>query len=303
MNSSKPDVINSPESDPNSTSPKWIQKRPTNEATRKPKRLLWTEELHMCFVSAVFELGVKMASPRALLDIMESQIQTEKVTTEHIKSHLQKYRIGYKRSRHELQTSSANSKKRSTKDTFKHARHPDSESTDSIKATNRANQCIRDSQIWKKREVPECEEKALVELPSPNMTQRQEGAIYYDHRLTCNDDVASDLSWDHGTDSLAMVQPAGRKFYNEQESSLFQANTLFVQAENQQAYDRLYPVQPEPEPVLVSGPSSHFTCEHPEPLAMIAVERDEGGLDLTSWSRLSLTVDPDEDELFDFLQS
>ncbi|KAG6608881.1 Two-component response regulator ARR18 [Phytophthora cinnamomi] len=67
----------------------------SGKTKRKTKRLVWTDELHFRFVSAVFELGVKNASPKALLALMETKNPTEGLTAEHIKSHLQKYRINY----------------------------------------------------------------------------------------------------------------------------------------------------------------------------------------------------------------
>lgn len=52
------------------------------------KRLVWTPELHERFVKAIDVIGLNQAVPKALLTIMN----VEGLTTEHVKSHLQKYR-------------------------------------------------------------------------------------------------------------------------------------------------------------------------------------------------------------------
>jgi len=51
------------------------------------------------FVGAVFKLGLKCSSPKVLMDLMP---MTETLTTEHIKSHLQKYRLHGHRSKEEF---------------------------------------------------------------------------------------------------------------------------------------------------------------------------------------------------------
>ncbi|EEY70167.1 uncharacterized protein PITG_19087 [Phytophthora infestans T30-4] len=56
-------------------------KRPRKKNKRPSKRFLWQEDLHLRFVAAIF-------------DRPDSGL-----TTEHRKSHLQKYRINYERSR------------------------------------------------------------------------------------------------------------------------------------------------------------------------------------------------------------
>jgi SHAQKYF class myb-like DNA-binding protein len=54
----------------------------------KKQRLEWTPELHGRFVAAVDKLGLKDATPKKILRIM----QVEGVTVDHVSSHLQKYR-------------------------------------------------------------------------------------------------------------------------------------------------------------------------------------------------------------------
>ncbi|KAG3003297.1 hypothetical protein PC121_g19199 [Phytophthora cactorum] len=70
---------------------------------RPSKRFLWQEDLHLRFVAAIFDLGLKNASPKTLLPMMNKSNPESGLTTEHLKSHLQKYRINYQRSRQEFQ--------------------------------------------------------------------------------------------------------------------------------------------------------------------------------------------------------
>ncbi|OQR85936.1 hypothetical protein ACHHYP_11163, partial [Achlya hypogyna] len=69
---------------------------------RRTKRFIWPDELHRLFVAAVFDVGLKNASPKALLTLMGSSACSSGLTTEHLKSHLQKYRLNYDRSRVEF---------------------------------------------------------------------------------------------------------------------------------------------------------------------------------------------------------
>ncbi|DBA02051.1 TPA: hypothetical protein N0F65_000298 [Lagenidium giganteum] len=69
---------------------------------RKTKRFIWPEELHRLFVAAIFDVGLKNASPKALLALMGGTGPHAGLTTEHLKSHLQKYRLNYERSRQEF---------------------------------------------------------------------------------------------------------------------------------------------------------------------------------------------------------
>lgn len=59
-----------------------------NESRIQKKRLVWTPELHDRFVRAIEEVGLAQAVPKTIVMIMN----VEGLTTEHVKSHLQKYR-------------------------------------------------------------------------------------------------------------------------------------------------------------------------------------------------------------------
>lgn len=69
---------------------------------RWSKRFAWPDELHRDFVSAVFDVGLKHSSPSAVLEQMPVH---EQVTTERIKSHLQKYRLHRQKSKKEFMSS------------------------------------------------------------------------------------------------------------------------------------------------------------------------------------------------------
>jgi SHAQKYF class myb-like DNA-binding protein len=69
---------------------------------RWSKRFTWPEDLHRDFVSAIFDVGLKHSSPSTILEHMPTH---EQVTTERIKSHLQKYRLHRVKSKKEFLTS------------------------------------------------------------------------------------------------------------------------------------------------------------------------------------------------------
>ena len=66
---------------------------------RWSKRFSWPEELHRDFVAAIFDVGLKHSSPSTLLEQMPKH---EQITTERIKSHLQKYRLHRVKSKKEF---------------------------------------------------------------------------------------------------------------------------------------------------------------------------------------------------------
>lgn len=69
---------------------------------RWSKRFAWPDELHRDFVSAVFDVGLKHSSPSSILEQMAPH---EQITTERIKSHLQKYRLHRQKSKKEFMSS------------------------------------------------------------------------------------------------------------------------------------------------------------------------------------------------------
>mmetsp|Transcript_562 Transcript_562/g.997 ORF Transcript_562/g.997 Transcript_562/m.997 type:complete len:555 (+) Transcript_562:158-1822(+) len=69
---------------------------------RWSKRFAWPDELHRDFVSAVFDVGLKHSSPSSLMEQMPPH---EQITTERIKSHLQKYRLHRQKSKKEFMAS------------------------------------------------------------------------------------------------------------------------------------------------------------------------------------------------------
>ncbi|XP_016748156.1 two-component response regulator ARR12 [Gossypium hirsutum] len=60
---------------------------------RKKSRVVWSAELHSKFVAAVNQLGMKNATPKKILELMNVQ----KLTTQNVGSHLQKFRLYLKR--------------------------------------------------------------------------------------------------------------------------------------------------------------------------------------------------------------
>ncbi|KAF1783405.1 Homeodomain-like [Phytophthora cactorum] len=244
---SKPDSIASAE--PNRGS--GNNSTPAGKPKRKTKRLLWTEELHLRFVSAVFELGVKNASPKALLAIQERKLAG---MLEVSVSHLQ---------------------------------------------------------------VPLLPIDAQ-QRPS-NKTQTSNGAYamhYYSKRmdfhrellLTRSVEVESGLSWANRMSNTGMTANGS---YNEQhESSFLQAwaNAEQLRQQQEQVYGRLHEQQQSVfhqtqdaapvAPVFMGG-------SKPEPPPRTNDENmdTDGGVDLTSWGRLSLTAESDDDDVFGFLRS
>eukprot|EP00644_Phytophthora_capsici_P000844 jgi/Phyca11/108937/e_gw1.16.181.1 len=69
-----------------------IAKPPRKQNKRPNKRFLWQEDLHLRFVAAIFDL-------RNPVQLMNQSDPASGLTTEHLKSHLQKYRMNYERSR------------------------------------------------------------------------------------------------------------------------------------------------------------------------------------------------------------
>ncbi|OWZ12158.1 hypothetical protein PHMEG_00014724 [Phytophthora megakarya] len=100
-------------------------RRPRKKHKRPSKRFLWQEDLHLRFVAAIFDLGLKNASPKLLLPLMNKTDPEPGLTTEHVKSHLQKYRMNYERSRREFKEICKNEVKRDRKKRRREERNSD----------------------------------------------------------------------------------------------------------------------------------------------------------------------------------
>ena len=61
---------------------------------------VWSESTHRMFVEAIYQVGIKHASPSVILENMT--LSDEAVTSERVKSHLQKYRKNKKKSKEEF---------------------------------------------------------------------------------------------------------------------------------------------------------------------------------------------------------
>lgn len=83
------------------SAPKGRKKSKETDA-RWSKRFTWPEELHRDFVSAVFDVGLKHSSPATILEHMPKHPQ---ISSERIKSHLQKYRVHRVKSKQEFMSS------------------------------------------------------------------------------------------------------------------------------------------------------------------------------------------------------
>ncbi|GMI15828.1 hypothetical protein TrVE_jg4371 [Triparma verrucosa] len=71
--------------------------------SRWQKRFVWPDSLHRLFVSSVFDVGLKSSTPSAILQVMgEANDYNGQVTTERIKSHLQKFRLHRQKSEKEF---------------------------------------------------------------------------------------------------------------------------------------------------------------------------------------------------------
>jgi len=70
----------------------------SSESKNPRKRFVWPEALHRDFVAAVFDVGLKNATPKAIMDMIP---QSQPLTADHVKSHLQKFRVHRDRARQE----------------------------------------------------------------------------------------------------------------------------------------------------------------------------------------------------------
>ncbi|KAJ8561929.1 hypothetical protein ON010_g7750 [Phytophthora cinnamomi] len=280
----------------------------SGKTKRKTKRLVWTDELHFRFVSAVFELGVKNASPKALL-----ANPTEGLTAEHIKSHLQKYRINYERSR--LETQKLNEK---------HAKR-----TMDVRGGSDSNPTTGHKPQWNTCDALLLEGEASEQHMHWTMQQRMD--FHRELLLTRSVEFTAGSSWATRMDNVytsgatnARAASNDGNYYEQGEqdkcdSSFLQAWASAEQLRQQEArvYGRLHQQQQslfsqqplftqDAMPVTpISVRNDHVAAQPPPPPDVDAQENTDAvdGMDLASWGRLSLTVDPDDDDIFGFLRS
>ena len=78
------------------------RKKAKDTDSRWSKRFSWPEDLHRDFVAAIFDVGLKHSSPSTILEHMPAH---EQITSERVKSHLQKYRLHRIKSKREFMSS------------------------------------------------------------------------------------------------------------------------------------------------------------------------------------------------------
>jgi SHAQKYF class myb-like DNA-binding protein len=69
-------------------------------ACEDPSEEMWPQELHRCFVSALFDCGVRNSSPSVIMENMS--MRPAMLTSERVKSHLQKFRKRKEKARDEF---------------------------------------------------------------------------------------------------------------------------------------------------------------------------------------------------------
>lgn len=72
-------------------------------ARRSDEECGWSQDIHSMFVSAMYDVGMKHSSPSVILEHMTKK--SPAITTERIKSHLQKYRASKQKSKQEFMDS------------------------------------------------------------------------------------------------------------------------------------------------------------------------------------------------------
>ncbi|EED95238.1 predicted protein [Thalassiosira pseudonana CCMP1335] len=88
--------------DPSESNHSRKKAKATGIDNRWSKRFTWPDELHRDFVSAIFDVGLKHSSPSAILEYMAANPD---LTSERVKSHLQKYRLNRQKSKKEFMMS------------------------------------------------------------------------------------------------------------------------------------------------------------------------------------------------------
>lgn len=88
------------------------QEETSQEEAKQEEELLWTEEMHRNFVTAIYDTGVAQSSPSVILENMDQHptdgtaaaaaAPSSSLTSERVKSHLQKYRKNKHKSKEEF---------------------------------------------------------------------------------------------------------------------------------------------------------------------------------------------------------
>lgn len=280
---------------------------------------------------------------------METKSSTEGLTTEHIKSHLQKYRINYERSRLEVQRLNEKHTKRSLKRYHRHtlrrgagaARGAQGAVDQSIAGTS-DDQWTSAGVHVPNTTLPQdsdqqwnmCDALLLEDAEQQmHLTMQQRMDFHRELLLTRSVEVASGLSWanrmnrmDRAGVDISRVVTDDSNTYDENQtagdSSFLQAwaNAEQLRQQEEQVYGRLHQQQQslfllqqqqQQQPSSLgqdATPVAHFsmgTGSQPEPPSRTTdgSMATDGGIDLSGWDRLSLTVDPDDDDdVFGFLR-
>ncbi|GMF13498.1 unnamed protein product [Phytophthora lilii] len=248
---------------------------------RKTKRLVWTDEMHLQFVAAVFE-----------------RAPIEDLTAEHIKSHLQKYRINYERSRLEVQRLNEKHTKRNFKRHHKHIQHREIVDTTcgfdgpsepvgagtserspsaSITTTSSTATPMDTDQQWNMCDALLLEDEASEQHIHWTMQQRMD--FHRELLLTRSVEEASARSWASRMKTADASGIGGSRAASSDDN--------YSEIPDAARVELVSMSNPQPASVPQEGPE--------------AMDADEG-VDLSSWGRLSLTVDPDDDDVFGFLR-
>jgi SHAQKYF class myb-like DNA-binding protein len=89
------------------------EKKVVDPSSNRSKRFTWPDGMHRDFVSAIFDVGLKQASPTAILHAMP---KTENLSSESIKSYLEQYRVHRSKGKAQFMTCHAASLKCETEE-------------------------------------------------------------------------------------------------------------------------------------------------------------------------------------------
>jgi len=81
------------------------RKRRKDEAEKPRKRFVWPENLHRDFISSVFDVGLRAASPSQIHDLLPPKEGGAAISAEHIRGQLHKFKLLRNRERGGVSTS------------------------------------------------------------------------------------------------------------------------------------------------------------------------------------------------------